>query len=35
MFEDVTALPNWRLAEESAELDAEIAKHGPKAGAHG
>jgi pyruvate dehydrogenase E1 component alpha subunit len=35
MFEDVTALPNWRLVEEAAELDAEIAKHGPKAPAHG
>jgi 2-oxoisovalerate dehydrogenase E1 component alpha subunit len=35
MFQDVTAQMDWRLREESAELDAEIAKHGPKAPPHG
>jgi 2-oxoisovalerate dehydrogenase E1 component alpha subunit len=35
MFEDVTAHMDWRLREEQAELDAEIAKHGPKAAPHG
>ena len=35
MFEDVTAQMDWRLREEAAELDAELAKHGPKAPAHG
>ena len=35
MFEDVTAHMDWRLREEQAELDAEIAKHGPKTPAHG
>ena len=35
MFEDVTAHMDWRLREESAELAAEIARHGPKAPAHG
>jgi len=35
MFEDVTAHMDWRLREEAAELEAEIAKHGPKAPAHG
>jgi pyruvate dehydrogenase E1 component alpha subunit len=35
MFEDVTAHMDWRLREEAAELAAEIAKHGPKAPAHG
>jgi pyruvate dehydrogenase E1 component alpha subunit len=35
MFEEVTAHMDWRLREESAELDAELAKHGPKAPAHG
>jgi TPP-dependent pyruvate/acetoin dehydrogenase alpha subunit len=35
MFEDVTAHMDWRLCEEAAELEAEIAKHGPKAPPHG
>jgi len=35
MFEDVTAHMDWRLREEAAELDAEIAKHGPKPPPHG
>ena len=35
MFEDVTAHMDWRLREEQAELDAEIAKHGPKVPPHG
>ncbi len=35
MFEDVTAHMDWRLREEAAELEAEIAKHGPKAPPHG
>jgi 2-oxoisovalerate dehydrogenase E1 component alpha subunit len=35
MFEDVTAQMDWRLREEAAELDAELAKHGPKAPPHG
>jgi 2-oxoisovalerate dehydrogenase E1 component alpha subunit len=35
MFEDVTAHMDWRLAEEHAELEAEIARHGPKAPPHG
>jgi 2-oxoisovalerate dehydrogenase E1 component alpha subunit len=35
MFEDVTAHMDWRLREEAAELEAEVAKHGPKAPAHG
>jgi 2-oxoisovalerate dehydrogenase E1 component alpha subunit len=35
MFEDVTARMDWRLREEAAELEAEIAKHGPKAPPHG
>jgi 2-oxoisovalerate dehydrogenase E1 component alpha subunit len=35
MFEDVTAHMDWRLREEQAELEAELAKHGPKAAPHG
>jgi TPP-dependent pyruvate/acetoin dehydrogenase alpha subunit len=35
MFEEVTAHMDWRLREESAELEAELAKHGPKAPPHG
>jgi 2-oxoisovalerate dehydrogenase E1 component alpha subunit len=35
MFEDVTAKMDWRLREEAAELEAELAKHGPKAPPHG
>ena len=35
MFEDVTAHMDWRLREEAAELEAELAKHGPKSPGHG
>jgi 2-oxoisovalerate dehydrogenase E1 component alpha subunit len=35
MFEDVTSKMDWRLHEEAAELEAEIAKHGPKPPPHG
>jgi 2-oxoisovalerate dehydrogenase E1 component alpha subunit len=35
MFEDVTAHMDWRLREEAAELESEIARHGPKAPPHG
>jgi pyruvate dehydrogenase E1 component alpha subunit/2-oxoisovalerate dehydrogenase E1 component alpha subunit len=35
MFEDVYADVPWRLEEQAAELEAEIAKHGPKPPPHG
>jgi TPP-dependent pyruvate/acetoin dehydrogenase alpha subunit len=34
MFEDVYSDMPWHLREQAAELEAEIAKHGPKSG-HG
>jgi pyruvate dehydrogenase E1 component alpha subunit len=35
MFEDVYADVPWHLEEQAAELEAEVAKHGPKAPPHG
>ena len=35
LFEDVYAEPTPRLREQPAELEAEIAKHGPKRPPHG
>ena len=35
LFEDVYADMPWHLREQSAELDAELAKHGPKTTPHG
>jgi TPP-dependent pyruvate/acetoin dehydrogenase alpha subunit len=35
MFEDVYADVPWHLREQSAALEAEVAKHGPKAPPHG
>ena len=35
LFDDVYAELPWHLAEQRAELEAEIAKHGPKAPPHG
>ena len=35
LFEDVYADIPWHLREQSAELDAELAKHGPKSTGHG
>jgi hypothetical protein len=34
MFEDVYADVPWHLREQSAALEAEVAKHGPKSSPH-